>query len=154
MRLSDLLKPTNVVVPLAASDKAAAITELVATLARHNEIADEQEVLQGVFDREATRSTGIGSGLAIPHAKTKGTERISLAIGKADVPIDFDSADKKGVTLICLLASPPQKTSAHIQTLSAVSRLFANDEFRARANAATSAQALYDLIVKQEDAAA
>lgn len=154
MRLTDLLTPANIVVPLAATEKNAAIAELVDVLARNKQVADPAAVLEAVLERESTRSTGIGSGLAIPHGKTKGTSEIAVALGKPSTPIEFGSVDGRGVTLICLLASPPDKTGQHLQTLSAVSRLFVDDTLRQKVNKATDAKVLYDLIVKHEDAAA
>ena len=81
MRLSDILKPQNIKIPLAASQKTEAITELVNLLAANGEIGDPKKVIESVLDRESTRTTGIGNGLAIPHGKTQGTKDLVMAIG-------------------------------------------------------------------------
>ncbi len=152
MRLTDILKPENIKVPLEATTKTEAIRELVSLLAQTGEIADSKKVLEAVLDREATRTTGIGNGLAIPHGKCTGTDHLVMAIGKAVTPIDFQAIDGRPVTLIWLLSSPPDKTGPHIHALARISRLMTIDKFRqALANAKTS-QEVFDAIVQQENA--
>ena len=82
MRLTEILKPENIRVPLDATNKSEAIGELVALLAANNEVNDAKEVLGSVLEREATRTTGIGNGLAIPHGKCTGTDHLVMAIGR------------------------------------------------------------------------
>src|SRR5881398_1203325 len=114
MRLSEILKPQNIKIPLEAKVKTDAIAELVNLLASTGDILDSGKVLEAVLDRESTRTTGIGNGLAIPHGKTAGTKDLVMAIGKPAQPIDFQSIDGKPVTIIWLLSSPMDKTSSHI----------------------------------------
>ena len=89
MRLSELLKPQNIKLGLAARNKSEAIAELVGLLASNHEVTDPKKVLDSVLEREGTRTTGIGNGLAIPHGKTTGTDHLVMAVGKATQPIDF-----------------------------------------------------------------
>ncbi|HMO25471.1 MAG TPA: PTS sugar transporter subunit IIA [Tepidisphaeraceae bacterium] len=152
MLLTDLLKPTNIKVPLVARSKGDAISELVNLLASNGELVDARRVLDAVLEREATRTTGIGHGLAIPHGKTPGTDHLVMAIGKCAEPLDFQSIDGKPVTLIWLLTSPPDKTGPHIQALARISRLMTIDKFRAALNAATTPQEVFDTIAAQEAA--
>ena len=151
MRLSDILKPQNIKIPLAASQKTEAITELVNLLAANGEIGDPKKVIESVLDRESTRTTGIGNGLAIPHGKTQGTKDLVMAIGKPSQPIDFQSIDGKPVTIIWLLSSPPDKTSSHIHALARISRLMTMDKFRLALAAAKTSQEIFDIIVQQEN---
>jgi mannitol/fructose-specific phosphotransferase system IIA component (Ntr-type) len=150
MRLSEILKVQNIKLPLDSTDKIGAITELVNVLAANNEIADAKKVLDSVLEREATRTTGIGNGLAIPHGKTDGTTDLVMAIGKPTTPIDFQAIDGRPVTIIWLLSSPPDKTGLHIRALANISRMMTIDRFRAALNAAKSAQEIFDTISKQE----
>jgi mannitol/fructose-specific phosphotransferase system IIA component (Ntr-type) len=152
MRLTEILKVQNIRVPLMGANKADAITELVQLLSANGEISDAKSVLNSVLEREATRTTGIGNGLAIPHGKCPGTEHLAMAIGKPLAPIDFASIDGKPVTLVWLLTSPPDKTGPHIHALARISRLMTMEKFRAALNAARSAQDVYDTIVQQENA--
>jgi mannitol/fructose-specific phosphotransferase system IIA component (Ntr-type) len=151
MRLTEILKPQNIKVPLVAKQKTDAIGELVGLLAANGEVADGKKVLDAVLDREATRTTGIGNGLAIPHGKCPGIDHLVMAVGKAATPIDFQAIDGRPVTLIWLLSSPPDKTGPHIHALARISRLMTIDKFRQALNQAQTAQEIYDTIVKQEE---
>jgi mannitol/fructose-specific phosphotransferase system IIA component (Ntr-type) len=150
MRLTEILKPENIKVPLTSTVKTDAIGELVSLLAENKAITDPKKVLDSVLDREATRTTGIGNGLAIPHGKCSGTADLVMAIGKAATPIDFQAIDGRPVTLIWLLTSPPDKTGPHIHALARISRLMTIDKFRQALNAAQTGKDVYDIIVKQE----
>src|SRR3984957_17705309 len=152
MRLTDILKPQNIKVPLVATTKNEAIAELVQLLADSGQIADAKSVLSAVLEREATRTTGIGNGLAIPHGKAVGMDHLVMAIGKPQTPIDFQSIDGKPVTIIWLLCSPPDQTPPHIHALARISRLMTLDKFRASLNAAHTAQEMFDIIAQQENA--
>jgi fructose-specific phosphotransferase system IIA component len=151
MRLSEILKPQNIKVPMEAKTKADAIAELVNLLAANGEVVDPKQVLDAVLDREATRTTGIGNGLAIPHGKCNGAAHLSMAIGRPASGIDFQAIDGRPVNLIWLLTSPPDKTGPHIHALARISRLMTIEKFRAALAAAKSAQEMYDAIVQQEN---
>src|SRR5688500_8864924 len=152
MRLTEILKPQNIKVPLVATTKSDAIAELVEVLASSGDITDAKKVLDAVMEREATRTTGIGNGLAIPHGKCSGTANLVMAIGKAATPIDFQAIDGRPVTIIWMLASPPDKTGPHIHALARISRLMTLDKFRAALLQAPTAQDAFDIIVRQENA--
>src|SRR5881275_3382925 len=151
MRLIDILKPENIKVPLEAHSKTEAISELVAVLAKNGDVADAKKVLDAVLEREATRTTGIGNGLAIPHGKCSGTGDLVMAIGRAATPIDFQAIDGRPVSIIWMLASPPDKTGPHIHALARISRLMTIDKFRVALAAAKSPQEAFDIIVQQEN---
>ena len=150
MRLTEILKPQDIKVPLASAAKTEAIGELVALLQSNGELLDAKKVLDAVLEREATRTTGIGNGLAIPHGKCTGVDHLVMAIGKAATPIDFQAIDGRPVNLIWLLSSPPDKTGPHIHALARISRLMTIDKFRAALATATTPQQIYDIIVEQE----
>jgi fructose-specific phosphotransferase system IIA component len=151
MRLSDIRKPQDIKIPLEAKTKTEAIGELVNLLAANGQVTDPKKVLEAVLDREATRTTGIGNGLAIPHGKCPGVENLVMAIGKTSTPIDFQAIDGRPVNLIWLLGSPPDKTGQHIHALARISRLMTIDKFRQAVSGASTPQELYDLIVQQEN---
>jgi fructose-specific phosphotransferase system IIA component len=152
MRLSEILKPENIKIPVQSQVKTEAIGELVTLLAQNSQISDAKSVLAAVLEREATRTTGIGNGLAIPHGKAPGMDHLVMAIGKPLKPIDFQSIDGKPVTIIWLLCSPPDQTAPHIHALARISRLMTLDKFRANLNAAHTAQEMFDIISQQENA--
>ena len=152
MRLSEILRPENIKVSLQAITKTEAITELIDLLDRNKELQERGKVLDAVLEREATRTTGIGNGLAIPHGKCIGVNHLVMAIGRASTPIDFQAIDGRPVTLIWLLASPPDKTGPHITALARISKLMTIDKFRKAINEAPDAQTVFDIIVEQEKA--
>ena len=152
MRLTEILKPQNIKVPLAAGTKAEAIGELVSVLADNGELTDAKKVLDAVLEREATRTTGIGNGLAIPHGKCNGTDHLVMAIGRPGTPVDFQAIDGRPVNLIWLLSSPPDKTGPHIHALARISRLMTIDRFRQALAQAKTPDEIYQSIVQQESA--
>ena len=151
MRLTEILKPQNIKLPLLAKNKSEAIAELVNLLAETGEVSDGKKVLEAVLERESTRTTGIGNGLAIPHGKCTGVGHLVMAIGRPATPIDFQAIDGRPVTLIWLLASPPDQTGPHIHALARISRLMTIERFRQALITADSPQQLYDAIVQQEN---
>src|SRR5437763_8561887 len=149
MRLTEILKPENIKIPLESTTKSEAIGELVTLLAGNGEVTDAKKVLDAVLERESTRTTGIGNGLAIPHGKCNGTDHLGMAIGRPATPVDFQAIDGRPVNLIWLLSSPPDKTGPHIHALARISRLMTIDKFRHALAEAKTAQDIYDAIVKQ-----
>ena len=151
MILTQILQPTCIKAPLDGKDKDSVITELVDLLAGNNLLLDRDVVLEAVFARERTRSTGIGSGIAIPHGKCNGVDELVMAVGIADEPVNFDSIDQKPVSIVILLASPADRTGPHIQALARISRLMLDDEFKTKLENATSPEEVYQLISTKEN---
>lgn len=133
-------------VPLQATDKTGAITELVDVLHDAGHLTDRDAVLRAVLDRESTRSTGIGLGLAVPHGKSSACKELAMAIGKPSTPLDFDAVDGRPCSLIVLLTSPIDKTGPHIQALAGVSRLWQNESFRLSVLNSDTAETLLESI--------
>lgn len=150
MKLTDILTRQQVIVPLASTNKADALAELVQALARTQLIDDPHAVLEAVLQREQVRSTGIGNGLAIPHGKTRSVRQLAMAVGKPAAPIPFGSLDNRPVWFIVLLGSPPEHNSLHIQALARVSRMTLDEKNRSAFLAADSADKLYAAIVEAE----
>lgn len=150
MNLLDILSPECIKAPLVAQDKRGVIDELVDALASVRKVGDAAALKDAVWTREQTRTTGIGHGLAIPHGKSTGLTALAMAIGKPAKPMDFQAIDGQPVRLIVLLASPPDRTSDHIQALARISRLMTMDDFRNRIYAAATPMAIYELLRSQE----
>lgn len=150
MKLTEIIRSQNIRVPLAATTKAGAIEELVNLLAANGDVTDAQKVLAAVLERESTRTTGIGSGIAIPHGKCTATPKLVMAIGKAAAPIDFQSIDGRPVSMIWLLTSPPDQTGPHISALARISRLNTSDKIRQSWATASSAEQIYNTILQYE----
>jgi len=150
MRLSDLLSPESILIPLNADSKKDAVDLLVELQCRRNNIANQKELFDAVWHREMTRTTGIGHGIAIPHGKCSGCSKLSVVMAKPAKPLDFNSIDGKAVDLIILLASPPDQTGPHIEALASISRLLSKPEFHSAVIKASSAQEMYDLFTQQD----
>lgn len=127
MKVSELLNEKLIAVPLDAGTKQEAITALVDRVAANGMAQNRDLLLSAVLAREAQRTTGIGRGFAVPHAKCEGIPNLTLAIGRTNSPIDFASIDGKPVSLIALLVSPPHQTGPHLLALAALSRIVINE---------------------------
>jgi len=150
MRLNEILNPACVKVPLVADGKRAALDELVDLLAESGVVSAVQQLKDAVWQREQTRTTGIGHGIGIPHGKTGCLEKLHMAIGLPPAPIEFGAIDGKPVGLIILLASPADQTGPHIQALAKISRMLTDDAFRVAVKKAESAEQLYDMLIEHE----
>jgi len=151
MLLTQILQLACVKVPLEGKDKQSVITELVDLLDTNGLLLDKAEALDAVQLRERTRSTGIGSGIAIPHGKCKAVKELVMAIGVAAGPIEFESVDGKPVTIIILLVSPANQTGPHIQALAKISKLMLDEQFRQALEKAATAEQAYELLSKKEN---
>jgi fructose-specific phosphotransferase system IIA component len=146
-----MLQPAYVKVPLAGSDKQLVIKELVDLLDVGKLLLDKNVALQAVLNREQVRSTGIGSGIAIPHGKCNAVKELVVSMGIASQPIDFDSVDGKPVSIVILLLSPLDQTGPHIQALARISRLMLDESFRIKLQKASSANEVCELFANKEN---
>jgi len=150
MRLSEILQTDCIKVPLVSTDKQSALFELVDLLGQVGAVTQVQQLKDAVWQREQTRTTGIGHGIGIPHGKTDCLQELHMAIGLPASPIEFGAIDNKPVDLIILLASPVDQTGAHIQALAKISRILTDDTFREAVKKAESAEQLYEMLLHHE----
>ncbi|MCC7292821.1 MAG: PTS sugar transporter subunit IIA [Phycisphaerales bacterium] len=151
MLLSQAIDSRCVLVPTVAAERFAIIRELVESLAAAGSIPEADSVARAVLAREEMRSTGIGYGLAVPHAKCDGPARLCVAIGRPPAPVDFRSVDGRPCELVILLVSPPNETAAHVQTLARISRMWLKDDFRLSIRQAPDAQSMLDVFRSGEN---
>ncbi|MEM1098967.1 MAG: PTS sugar transporter subunit IIA [Planctomycetota bacterium] len=154
MRLTDILQPDCIRVPLTPTDKQGAIFELADLLVEKTGVEDADELKAAIWKRETTRTTGIGGGIAVPHGKTDGVDRLRMAIGRTAEPIDFGSIDRKPVELIILLASPIDQTGPHITALSKISQMLIDVVVREQMKKCATGEEMYALIEELESRAA
>jgi fructose-specific phosphotransferase system IIA component len=145
------MQPACVKVPLEGRDKKSVITELVDLLDTNGLLLDRNVALEAVLAREQTKSTGIGSGIAIPHGKCKAVKELVMAMGIAHEPIDFVSVDGKPVSIVILLVSPADQTGPHIQALARISRLMLDEGFKRSLEASSSAEQVYKVLSTKEN---
>jgi len=152
MRLTDILQPDCVIVPLTCDDKQTAIFTLADRLVANTDITDGEGLKQAVWQRETTRTTGIGGGVAVPHGKTAGVPSLHMAIGRTAEPLEFGSIDRAPVELIILLASPVDQTGPHVEALSRISRMLIDEAVRDRLKALETPEEMYATIASLDGA--
>ena len=146
--LLDYLLPDRIAIPLSATDREGVIAELVGRLAAADALSDRQRVLDDVLERERSVSTGMEKGIAIPHAKTEGVDRIVVAVGVAPDGVDFGAVDGLPSRIVFLIASPIESRVPHLQLLASIATRFRDESVRAAALAATDAAGFIDAVVR------
>jgi fructose-specific phosphotransferase system IIA component len=150
LQLTELLSPERIKIPLVSSSKDEILAELVEVVARNASVRDPDGVLRAVREREEVLSTGIGSGVAIPHGKSSAVTELSLVAGVQPQGIDFEALDGKAVNLFFLLVGPESAAGQHVKALSRISRLLRRDIFRIRLTEATTPEQFYSIIAEAE----
>lgn len=143
-----VLDPASIVMELKAENKYDSIKELVDVLAWNGKIKDKENVLEAVWERESTMSTGMQYGVAIPHSRTDAVNRITVAIGFKHSGIDFQALDGLPSRVIILLLSPLDEVSPHIQFLSAISTYLNTQENVNRLLRCENIEAIYSYFKK------
>lgn len=149
-KISELLPRSAIVLDLQSKEKFAVINELVRPLVAAGAITEESEFVSAIVRRENMESTGIGVGVAIPHARTKAVSSIVLAFGRSDSGVDFNSLDGKPSHLIFLIAAPEEQKTEYIMTLARLSKLLRKDEVRIGLNKAGSPDDVLRVIMQHE----
>ena len=114
-----ILAPERVLL-LESTKKEAAIRELCAAIANSDAVADGEALLEAILDRETIMSTGIGLGIAIPHAKIPTVSDFVVAFGKSSKGIEFNSLDGKPVHFVVMIAGPDQQQERYLQLLARI----------------------------------
>lgn len=150
MKLTDILVRNACIVDLQARTKKDALRELASALARETKGLDAQELLGLLLEREKLGTTGMGDGIAIPHARIESLDRLVANFGRSGPGIDFDSVDGKPTQLFFLMVAPGREGSAHLLTLAKLSRLLSESEFRSRLQELNSVDELFRVIEEAE----
>jgi len=125
MTLTDLLSPAAVISPLRANGKKQALQELAQHAATLTGLPD-REIFEALLQRERLGSTGIGEGIAIPHGRMPGIERLVGLFASTERPIDFDALDGQPVDIIFVLIAPEGAGADHLKALARVARVLRN----------------------------
>jgi fructose-specific phosphotransferase system IIA component len=129
MTLANLLSESQIIPEMAAKERWQAIQELVDCLVASGKVdrADEEAILESIRQREETMSTGIGFGIAIPHASSSKVGEVVAAFGRSSAGIQFDALDGEPVFFIVLFVVPKDQFQTHLRTLAAIAK-FLNDK--------------------------
>lgn len=145
MELADLLAPGAVVAGVKATSKKQLLGSLAAQAGKLLGM-DERRILEAILERERLGSTGLGGGVAIPHAKLANLKSVMGVFMQLETPLDFDSLDGKPVDLVFLLLAPEDAGAEHLKALARVSRLFRDQAALAKLRGSSSSDALYALL--------
>jgi len=130
MKLSKFTEEELITFELKGADKESVIMELVDMASKSKLVRDKEELLKDILERESLVTTGVGYGVAFPHAKTKAVKGIVIAFGRSEKGIDFDAMDKKPVHLFFLIAAPEDAIGAHLNVMARLSFLMKSEENR------------------------
>ena len=142
MTLGNLLTTEQIIPEMAATERWQAIVELIDLLVAQNKVrtADRDAILAALRQREETMSTGIGFGIAIPHASSEHVSEVVAAFGRSNTGIEFDSLDNAPVKFIVLFVVPKDQFQTHLRTLAAIAKFLNDRNVRTSLGTAGSAE--------------
>ncbi len=148
MKLAKLLSADQIILDMKSVEHWAAIVELVGHLVETQRLPAtlKDEILSALKEREDQVSTGIGSGVAIPHAFSDHIEEVAAVFGRSKAGIDFEAIDNAPVHLIILFIVPRKDYHLHLRTLAAIAKMFTNCEVRRQIGVATTRDEILDIL--------
>jgi len=146
--LADLLHPERVSIAVMASDKEAALRALAGLLVMPERKANEESVYDVLMERERLASTGVGSGVAIPHGRFDGVDGLRAAVAICAGGVDFDAVDGLPVKILVAIVGPRSMPQKHLAALAGVSRVLRNDAVREGLIATGNDAEAYRLLVE------
>lgn len=153
MEIADLLSPDAVISHLKATSKKQVLQEMAQKAAALTRLSDRR-IFEILTEREKLGSTGMGQGIAIPHGRIPGIEKMTGLFAQLDHPVDFDAMDDQPVDLVFLLLAPEGAGADHLKALARVSRLLRNQSVCEKLRAAPHAATLYALLTEPSAAQA
>lgn len=153
MTLIDLLSPAAVISPLRANGKKQALQELALHASRLTALP-ERELYEALLQRERLGSTGIGDGIAIPHGRMAGIDRLVGLFARVEKPIDFEALDGQPVDIIFVLIAPEGAGADHLKALARVARVLRNQSVLEQIRMVRDPEAIYALLVESAAKAA
>lgn len=151
MKITDFLSAQSIIPALVSRDKAGAIAEMAEGLASCYQQLDRSKVQAVLLERERISTTAIGEGVAIPHGKLAGVDRVLGVFARSLEGVDFASLDGAPTRLFFALIAPENAAADHLKALARISRLLKDGDFRRRLIDATNRQELFTLIAEEDD---
>jgi PTS system nitrogen regulatory IIA component len=152
MKISDVLSPELTRCAFSGRSKKRIIEALSQLLSEH--LNGGNELSERLFDnfvaREKLGSTGLGTGVAIPHCRTSGVKKIHGCLVKLTHPVDFDAIDDQPVDLIFALVVPEEKNDEHLNTLARIASIMQNDDYRQRLRSCAEDATLFNTVLELE----
>ena len=150
MEITDLLTPRGVIAQLRVNNKKHALQEIARRGALLTEVG-ERRIYEVLAERERRDSTGIGKGVAIPHAKLAELPRLCGLFTRLERPIPFDAVDNQPVDLVFTLLAPDDGGAEHLRALARVSRLLRDETICQKLRGTDNADALYALLTERPE---
>ena len=151
MNIKDLMIKDAMIMDLQATDKKGAIDEMVQKMFAAGRISDIETYKEGILAREAQTSTGLGDGIAMPHAKNAAVKEATVLFAKSNKGVDYEALDGQPTYLFFMIAAPEGANDTHLQALAALSRLLVDPDFVAKLKEADSPEAVQELFQTAED---
>ena len=150
MKLSDYLCESGIEMDFQGSSKSEIIRNLVVLLSKTTEIENSEKIVEMLEERERLKTTGIGSGIAIPHCKSLEVDKVHIVIGISKTGIDFESLDNKPAHLFFLLVAPEKGGAEHLKASAKIVRLFRDEDFQKQLLDLSSSLEVLKLIAENE----
>jgi mannitol/fructose-specific phosphotransferase system IIA component (Ntr-type) len=148
--LKDSLDPACIRLELTASNRDAAIAELIGMIHARHHLKDPEEAIRVVMEREQKMSTSLENGIAVPHGKAVSVDNLLVAVGLKKKGIDFKSADGQPSNIIILILSSASRVGPHMRCLAEIGRLLQSDANRKKVLAARDATTVYEMMTGTE----
>lgn len=151
MKITDFLDVKTVSPALDHGEKNAVLEELAELLAANHSELEKKKVLDVLLERERISTTAIGEGVAIPHGKLAGVDRVVGAFARSPKGVDFASLDGGPTHLFFALIAPENAAADHLKALARISRLLKDEAFRRRLMAGETAEELFTIIAEEDE---
>lgn len=151
MRITELLTKDTINLSILGQQKNEAIEELVNVLDRAGKLSDPKEFKNAILKREEQSTTGIGEGIAIPHAKTTAVKSAAIAFGRSAAGVDYQSLDGASAHLFFMIAAPEGANNTHLEALSRLSTILMNEEARKELLQAISEEEVLSIIDSHDE---
>ena len=153
MKITQLLTEDTIILNLAATTKQQVLEELTGQLKQAGKLVDQQVFLQDILARENQSTTGIGDGIAIPHAKSAAVKSPAIAFGRSEQGLDYESLDGQSAHLFFMIAATEGANDDHLEALSRLATFLMDEKFRSQILAANSKQEVLQAITDKETGA-
>jgi fructose-specific phosphotransferase system IIA component len=151
VKIQDILSLNAILIDLKSQPKNDVLDEMARFLASIHDIKDPDLLSRKILERELDVSTGIGFGIAIPHARTDIVDRVCMIAARCKESVEFDSLDEQPVHLIFMIASPDGNSDEHRNVLSSLSKIMSYEDMRDKLLAAEDAETFLNLIIDGEN---
>lgn len=151
MKLQEILNKSSIIIDLPETDKNVFLSQMAHFMISLNGLSGADEIAAKILERESEMSTGIGYGIAIPHARISGIDRSYMVASRSKQGIEFNALDEQPVSLVFMMISPANTSIEHTQILSSLSRIMSYEEVRTKLLKAEDSEQFLDVITKSEN---